>query len=520
MLLYKSQKIVLLLLILIVKICSYDIDKYLNHVGDAILALQPNPSKPNEVLLNVNIPDNGKFLPNKNMLPVGIIWTEVLAFIKVTKDPEIPRKVLGMRYMSLFTFFDLIFTSVKYEKVLVGKSAILSGNYNQFKFCNFQILGKSDVCFSFLSFGSGTYTSDIDISVDVNNGAQDLPILTRLRYVSDLIAYFNSQAVTIFGQTTLEAFDINLYFDFGADGIPNLINTLETNDFDAFAIFNRLSVAMLIYADSILLHTRSIVAIDQQARMVLKDLIDACRAPTWYLLEDAGGKALRKSEKRLDPYLKPRSSDFQKRNELTTYHITQGTVAGGENLTKLCHLTAANYFALEAYVPAGSIFYIKLFQTGGPINYVDENAATTSNPNVVKIYKNFVTDYLLMNFAYTVEYFYHYGNSKQNLVTGAKKFWKYAARVVQAVPLLAVNKLKQCWIDEFEASFFGKGQFPPINNNDDVKNLANKWTPVGEQKPEVIQAFISSVYLKCVEKTILLVYRRTQDTSKALVFKI
>jgi len=145
------------------------------------------------------------------------------------------------------------------------------------------------------------------------------------------------------------------------------------------------------------------------------------------------------------------------RNKAMQYHTIAAAKSPG-NMPALAHVVASNYFALEAYVPAGSIIDIMRLQGRKPLPAMNNN---------------YYIDSFLMNFAYGVEHYFDYLHEKKDQKTANKKFAKYAARMFEVIPKIINIELNQCLTYSF--TYLSKDTFSKsVDGLDAVKGLADR----------------------------------------------
>jgi len=176
-------------------------------------------------------------------------------------------------------------------------------------------------------------------------------------------------------------------------------------------------------------------------------------------------------------------------------------------LPALCHSIASNYFALEAYVPAGAIFDI--FRLQGRDVMVDGKAVPMNG--------NYYFDSLLQNFAYAIEHYFHFKKTSQP--NANKYFAKYVARVWEVVPKLSAysKDAEKCMRTACALVKFDSDS--DIAGVTQVKALATAYTAklndmVAARVDDIVHAFGHSVYVNCLRYPFELFWTKTGSVMK------
>jgi len=137
---------------------------------------------------------------------------------------------------------------------------------------------------------------------------------------------------------------------------------------------------------------------------------------------------------------KPRFSQTdEERNKAMIMHVKIAALNENNRCTSLCHVLAANFMALEAYVSFGSVSQMMLAQNG--LKSADM-PATLRTPS-----QNELVDYALMNFGYGVEHYFE-ALTDNDPVDAFDKLGKYTQRLYNVAQHLATSN-KNCWNSAF-----------------------------------------------------------------------
>lgn len=312
---------------------------------------------------------------------------------------------------------------------------------------NTELVGK----YWYRSGGSQSLTSDIDFSVDFKGGSSNsYTIYQRLVAMARFIGYYNVEFEALHaGATSLKTYDVNLYSaDFGNKDLLVEVTKLKTDAvrWGNFVAANRYSQLHIIYYDALeKFHEKisTVVVADVRGNDVLGKLADVLRKSqpshnTKPLSGEKCGEYLFQLETGVLGANSARGTVSDPlRNKAMVFHVEKAGQSGqmgtaSSNIADaLCHVLAANFQALEAYVSVGSIVDMLTIQ-----GTLTENNELDDNGRI---------DSALMNFGYAVEHYYE-AVGVDNL--GAiKKISKYLARLYQASQKLSATHSthKQCW---------------------------------------------------------------------------
>lgn len=320
--------------------------------------------------------------------------------------------------------------------------------------------------YCFRSGGSQTLTSDIDLTVDFEGTYN---IYQRLNAMAKFISEYNVAFETLHSGSSLKNYDVNLYSsDFGNKVLLQEVSKLKTNDGNVrwknFVAANRYSQMHIIYYDALEVFDRKAAGVANTIKPVVRNDIATLlqktkpSANTPGLANEECGEYLFKFE-----FINSNGGTFHgdlvqtmsrstigdgNRNKAMIYHVQQAAEAGKQIaglekankavdakkklLESVCHILAANFMALEAYVSLGSIVHMLTIQ--GTLNAQD--FALGENENI---------DSLLMNFGYGVQHYYE--SIESDVTGGIKKISKYMARTYFAASKLANADHKNCWLD-------------------------------------------------------------------------
>jgi hypothetical protein len=510
------QKALFLIILQFVNIYRADnITTYMQRFNDIIPDME-SVNGNDIVKIDVAIPDEDGLYGPYNKLPKNILWPDVIQYIKINEmagDFENMRKVLSMRYIIIFSLLITVSYRLKSE-IRNFNNPTISGNFNNFKLCYFKLSNISGVCFFFTSYETTKKASStIDLLVDVNSQNGNFPILDRIRYVAELIESFNEMAFDFMAESPQTSFEINLNFNFDPTYLPEGINQLKKEKplyFLYFAAHSRLGIAMAIYNDALSAYSKNSV-FQKQGITVIKDLFDTSNGEEQYFI-DIQGFGL---NKKIELFLKKRPNDFHLLAKFMVHHAIYVGKSESE-LDLLCHINAATFYAPEGYIGLGAFYYFKKFSSGEKITITDENETDNTNDFQIKIYKNFVLEYLLNNFALAVQSYFQYGTTTRGFQTGDIKFWKYTARMVEALKHITSPEIQLCWTRLFDNHFFILNPIPKLTTAAEVIDLAVQMS--GEFTVGEIVGFIKDAYSKCMEQTVLLVY--TSSDTKKIIYNL
>lgn len=349
-------------------------------------------------------------------------------------------------------------------------------------------VGPEDVAFKsgkfeFRSGGSQSTSSDIDASIDFlpeNNVV--LNAFGKLKAVVTFIELYHLDFIQIHKSNSLAVYDVNLYSgDFKYEELTAEIIRMKNTQIEDFRIFkavNRLSVMLLIYNDSLnMFHKKNIQTRIQREATKLQTLYQQSQSSN----KDCGIFLLTTHTGAQKPLDAVRELDNDSRNRSMVHYIKQASNHTPEQspLRNLCQLIAANYFALEAYVPFTSIYDMLTLQPIMPIN----TFAQQNKDFVLNLDEDGKIDALLMNFAYAVEH--HYEISGRSAI---EKFAKYIARMYRLVRMMTNANHKRCWEQAFNK--LNLGNLDGVNNNITNQNRDIAYEQVNQLKGKIIQKLL------------------------------
>jgi len=418
----------------------------------------------------------------ENIIKKGIKWNDVKKFFYIVNNNQL------LPYMKKFLHLrmeDLLFTIKKtlgvanYFEALPDKkcdnnanNAInigFTGTYGTFLASCFKvkidqtwqnpIIGQ----FKFITGGSQSLTSDIDLSVDfIHEGGDNNNDVSlhykRLKAVARFIEQFNLEFERMHTLSSLETYDVNLYSSNFAypEIIKEMFDLKAMNNgakFKVFAQANRLAQLMLIFNDAKKLFEAKTGAEINLPENEMKALYEAANPnPN----NDDMGKCATSFALDVNDIKKVRVAGHKDRNTLMVSRMEMAGNDADRLLRKrLCNVLGSNYYALEAYVSYGAVIDILMLQ--GiliPANLPPQLRPFVNNPD-----QNAIVDSVLMNFAYAVEHYYE--KVGEDDVDAHKKFGKYSARLFRAAKKITNNDAKTCWINAFaNAGLWGDAGAP------------------------------------------------------------
>jgi hypothetical protein len=437
------------------------------------------PISANDVNTEANISTIGESITENNV-PQNLDWIQVKHHFG--SDAATMKKFLMLRYKDLKFMIFKVFASEHFKKCDGQNSfAELTGTLKRFSSGCVKVTTKDNAQieghYEMMAGGSPTFTSDIDLSVNFvpRPNQECLSVYSTLAGISTFIHNYNTIFRTLHLNTSGEAYDVNLYsMDFGNPGFAPILEELKTNrnEYTKFLTGNRLSVLMLIYNDSLEMarrHDTSYAEKTDEIRNKLRQMRTS----------GCGDDFISESD-----LFQIRSTDQNVRNTKMIQHIDNSCSLKTDNLKSLCNLLGANFQALEAYVPVGSI-----------IDIMELQGTSTSS---VSFGQNYRIDNVLMNFAYAIEHYYEKFNEYSS---APAKFSKYTSRVYRAIQSLTETTHKDCWKNLYTA-LLGADNAKLSKTNYDLRAVKEldaeiKSKVSGEDKKSLISTFIKGGY-NCV----------------------
>jgi hypothetical protein len=393
---------------------------------------------------------------SRNVLPKFLDWNDTKNFFLV-KDKEIMKKYLLFRLIDLKYMFLEILKDSNIFKNCDNKPAFVPNLKGNLKFFRTEGCIKFPIkvgavetfiegSFHFSMGGSETFSSDIDLNVDFrafetkNSGL----IYKRLKAVASFIQLYNSKFYEYHNTSSAKAFDVNLYsLNFAYKSFISRINNLKKEhptDYNKFLAANRLSVLILLFKDSF-----EIAEKKDSRNISLPANVDEILSQMKTLASSCGDTLIEGNK-----FIK-RPSDDMVRNQKMVERLNSAADIGltsndSNTFASVCNVLTANFYALESYIPIGSLVDIMILQ-----GLLD----TVNNLKVKEFWddvdNNFIVDTVFMNFAYGVEHYYEFITDKTN---ADKKFAKYMARAFGALSNLKnEQEHKQCWLKNFTDNF-------------------------------------------------------------------
>jgi hypothetical protein len=327
----------------------------------------------------------------------------------------------------------------------------------------------------FSSAGSTTFTSDIDLNVEFIQHFSDHnhsnSWLLPFRIVGDIIKNYNTIFMEKHGVSSARAFDVNLYsLNFGDKKLLKNIYGLKGYDryqYKRFLNANRLLALMILFNDAYELamckqnEIEEILNIDFEK--IREKLIDIYKGSV-LKNKDLEAADLKSCGDNIFPHAYEiffkREHNPSVRNEKMVEHlkINSWVTHIGFNNKIICNILAANYYALEAYIPIGSIVDIMTLQKLIKPQDLKDMSGLVDN--------DFQLDALIMNFSYGVEHYYEYFGESDSF----KKFSKYMGRVLRLSKMLKNLDHKECWKKGFE-NLLGDTDLGKFWSGKDQKNL-------------------------------------------------
>ena len=376
----------------------------------------------------------------------GFQWKNVKKHFCNEADAEIMKSFLHLR---LKDTLDLI------QRILKGSEAHFPSDKNSVVTFNGDLgetstsdvhvkidISKKDVFghYIFRNTGSGTLKSDIDYQV--NFVSQGATIYERLDAIRILIQVFNNNFQTEHGKSSLYTYDINMYSaDFGNADVLAEVGKIKVEDkekayWNNFVSANRYSQLHILYYDALeILHemdssvTVNGIRTKEVISKIAEILTQSDNGKTCgSFLFDMENQKLEKTKARY-------SHSDEDRNKAMVMHVKLAAASANDKTTAFCHVLAANFMALEAYVSYGSVSRMMIAQNG---------LTETQIPDSIKPDEDVWTDYLLMNFGYAIEH-YSEAMKEKDKDDAFEKLGKYTQRLYRAVDQLTNLDHKKCW---------------------------------------------------------------------------
>lgn len=488
----------------------------------------PNKEDPtktvDELKSNVNIATIPTTLTKKN-IEKGILWKKVketfLAEAKNQNDKIKPimQKFLKLRLMDTLHTITYLTKNTKNKEDLSYSLATKGCNTNQKTFSGtinefftpcfdvrIGVLPSDQIKGNFLfrALGSQTLSSDIDFNVNfLNYDDLDMNIYKRLYAMSMFIKDFNKAFKKLHGANSLQTYDINLYAsDFAnPDLVLEMAHLKKTNpeQWKAFVYTNRIAQLLLVYNDALEKYEKHTndkslrtAGGDPKFESLIGNSVVGSENCSEYLFEMTPAGNTKRRDGKLSRNQGIVGDAEEARNDATLLHIANVGTDNMNTFRKLCHVLAANFFALEAYVSYGSILEMLMIQSNGglfdlyavdpakvekiykdkkiehPQTKAEKNAEKRKIANALrkalipgdkknkykkKLLKienfansldvNAVVDFVLMNLAYGVEHFMAILNEENDVKDAISKFAKYFARIyVASFQLTKMEQIK------------------------------------------------------------------------------
>jgi hypothetical protein len=441
----------------------------------------------------------GKNIPAES-LPKDIVWTNVLAFFNNPNDIAILKKYLFLKYLEIFRLYKTVLgNKEKFGKCDNYPEFKLQGTIRTFDTGCIKIIYSSGVAsegkMTTINAGSHTFVSDIDLNLDflpMTEQDKKISIYEKLKTLGSFINKAHTAFADNHNNSTNEAYSVLFYTkSFGYNELLDMLDKLKkfNPNYKKFKAGNRLSVLMLIFNDAAdemkKVNPEDAKAFNEKlADKKLKNLLKKAVMCGNIIAPDSPSK---------DNIYTMRSEDDAYRNSMYGYHVELAGNSKSE-LEALCNMIAANFQAIEGYVPVGAMIDVFLLQ--GIVNYDAEFKAFFDNMD-----PDFLEDAILMNFAYLAEHFYEHNDDRFEAI---RRFSKYGSRMYRVLSRFPQGEQRACWQSVFDKAL-GAGApalSKPVYNIGETKDLAKAITAKANDSASGdayiwMREFIKSGY-KCV----------------------